>query len=105
MTPRSTARDAARGGPAATCDKRPEPRRILRRLSGDWGTPTWGQVTRMQPGTAQRRTAYSIRALGSTRSAYAGVCTGAGPVSYTHLRAHETPEHLVCRLLLEKKKK
>eukprot|EP00658_Telonema_sp_P-2_P046876 TRINITY_DN35227_c0_g1_i1.p1 TRINITY_DN35227_c0_g1~~TRINITY_DN35227_c0_g1_i1.p1 ORF type:complete len:106 (-),score=13.14 TRINITY_DN35227_c0_g1_i1:2-319(-) len=27
-----------------------------------------------------------------------------GPVSYTHLRAHETPEHLVCRLLLENKK-
>src|SRR5678815_4971442 len=26
-------------------------------------------------------------------------------VSYTHLRAHETPEHLVCSLLLEKKKK
>src|SRR5674536_370556 len=25
-------------------------------------------------------------------------------VSYTHLRGHETPEHLVCRLLLEKKK-
>ena len=24
-------------------------------------------------------------------------------VSYTHLRAHETPEHLVCRLLLEQK--
>src|SRR5678815_3038554 len=24
------------------------------------------------------------------------VCSGA--VSYTHLRAHETPEHLVCRL-------
>src|SRR5674536_373085 len=34
-------------------------------------------------------------------------CASAGPdpVSYTHLRAHETPEHLVCRLLLEKKKK
>eukprot|EP00658_Telonema_sp_P-2_P065376 TRINITY_DN54629_c0_g1_i3.p1 TRINITY_DN54629_c0_g1~~TRINITY_DN54629_c0_g1_i3.p1 ORF type:complete len:185 (+),score=47.69 TRINITY_DN54629_c0_g1_i3:3-557(+) len=30
---------------------------------------------------------------------------GLVPVSYTHLRAHETPEHLVCRLLLEKKKK
>ena len=30
--------------------------------------------------------------------------TTANPVSYTHLRAHETPEHLVCRLLLEKKK-
>src|SRR5678815_5000560 len=26
---------------------------------------------------------------------------GSGSVSYTHLRAHETPEHLVCRLLLE----
>src|SRR5678816_2899431 len=31
--------------------------------------------------------------------------TPRGAVSYTHLRAHETPEHLVCRLLLEKKKK
>ena len=27
------------------------------------------------------------------------------PVSYTHLRAHETCADLVCRLLLEKKKK
>src|SRR5665647_3533464 len=31
--------------------------------------------------------------------------TGARPVSYTHLRAHETDSYLVCRLLLEKKKK
>eukprot|EP00657_Telonema_sp_P-1_P008270 TRINITY_DN2911_c0_g1_i1.p1 TRINITY_DN2911_c0_g1~~TRINITY_DN2911_c0_g1_i1.p1 ORF type:complete len:239 (+),score=33.22 TRINITY_DN2911_c0_g1_i1:211-927(+) len=30
---------------------------------------------------------------------------GHGPVSYTHLRAHETVLDLVCRLLLEKKKK
>ena len=29
---------------------------------------------------------------------------GKSSVSYTHLRAHETPEHIVCRLLLEKKK-
>ena len=28
-----------------------------------------------------------------------------GPVSYTHLRAHETVLDLVCRLLLEKKNK
>src|SRR5665811_2338444 len=36
-----------------------------------------------------------------------GVTGGAGPeaVSYTHLRAHETVLDLVCRLLLEKKKK
>ena len=30
---------------------------------------------------------------------------GAIPVSYTHLRAHETVLDIVCRLLLEKKKK
>src|SRR5660398_337607 len=30
---------------------------------------------------------------------------GVNPVSYTHLRAHETKANLVCRLLLEKKKK
>src|SRR5665647_3868080 len=30
---------------------------------------------------------------------------GIGAVSYTHLRAHETDSYLVCRLLLEKKKK
>ena len=29
---------------------------------------------------------------------------GISPVSYTHLRAHETGRNLVCRLLLEKKK-
>ena len=28
-----------------------------------------------------------------------------GPVSYTHLRAHETSLHLVCRLLLEKRQR
>src|SRR5450759_1267755 len=31
------------------------------------------------------------------------VLTGPQPVSYTHLRAHETRHDLVCRLLLEKK--
>ena len=30
---------------------------------------------------------------------------GISAVSYTHLRAHETGRNLVCRLLLEKKKK
>src|SRR5665811_618781 len=30
--------------------------------------------------------------------------SGTAPVSYTHLRAHETVLDLVCRLLLEKKK-
>src|SRR5680860_1707331 len=31
-------------------------------------------------------------------------CMVYSPVSYTHLRAHETDSYLVCRLLLEKKK-
>eukprot|EP00658_Telonema_sp_P-2_P068031 TRINITY_DN56978_c0_g1_i1.p1 TRINITY_DN56978_c0_g1~~TRINITY_DN56978_c0_g1_i1.p1 ORF type:complete len:330 (+),score=69.26 TRINITY_DN56978_c0_g1_i1:158-1147(+) len=45
---------------------------------------------------------FTERYLGAIR----GACSGSGfaAVSYTHLRAHETPEHLVCRLLLEKKK-
>src|SRR5665254_2835 len=30
-----------------------------------------------------------------------GRLTTIDAVSYTHLRAHETPEHIVCRLLLE----
>src|SRR5665647_3685997 len=33
------------------------------------------------------------------------VVIGPEAVSYTHLRAHETDSYLVCRLLLEKKKK
>ena len=32
------------------------------------------------------------------------LCVATVPVSYTHLRAHETGRNLVCRLLLEKKK-
>ena len=40
----------------------------------------------------------TLRAFGAT------VVPGADPVSYTHLRAHETDSYLVCRLLLEKKK-
>ena len=35
--------------------------------------------------------------------AYYYIESGYYPVSYTHLRAHETEADLVCRLLLEKK--
>ena len=38
-------------------------------------------------------------------SGYNGSDVSVVPVSYTHLRAHETVLDLVCRLLLEKKKK
>src|SRR5678816_3593853 len=43
-------------------------------------------------------------AIGDIRVDQGARTSYANPVSYTHLRAHETPEHLVCRLLLEKKK-
>src|SRR5674536_400150 len=52
---------------------------------------------------------YGTGELGSQLNILTGLQTGiidlcAHTVSYTHLRAHETPEHLVCRLLLEKHK-
>ena len=37
-------------------------------------------------------------------SLHPGKMPAYSPVSYTHLRAHETVLDLVCRLLLEKKK-
>src|SRR5450756_2713560 len=39
-----------------------------------------------------------------TSSQFTSVHACQAPVSYTHLRAHETRHDLVCRLLLEKKK-
>ena len=47
-----------------------------------------------------------IGAISETRDGDSNMYSmGFSAVSYTHLRAHETPEHLVCRLLLEKKKR
>src|SRR5678815_845443 len=43
------------------------------------------------------------RVLAASWNGAARVWEARPSVSYTHLRAHETPEHLVCRLLLEKK--
>src|SRR5450756_2559567 len=46
-----------------------------------------------------------VPALLGRLMAVSGRSMPASPVSYTHLRAHETRHDLVCRLLLEKKKK
>ena len=50
--------------------------------------------------------ARDVEVQGSSTSATEGfvVLGKTSPVSYTHLRAHETVLDLVCRLLLEKKK-
>src|SRR5678815_5943071 len=62
------------------------------------------QLSKDFPGTLKSMSAqgYKLIEMCSPKG-YATI--GFGAVSYTHLRAHETPEHLVCRLLLEKKKK
>mgnify|MGYP003376762094 CR=1 FL=1 len=46
-----------------------------------------------------------VSALGPIANGVADALVRRGAVSYTHLRAHETVLDLVCRLLLEKKKK
>src|SRR5665648_1238121 len=54
---------------------------------------------------AQRRTGLVLHELGDAGTGNVKPPRQFGPVSYTHLRAHETRHDLVCRLLLEKKKK
>src|SRR5674536_111764 len=67
---------------------------LSNRLAGQ-GLPVSGLTPeQMEAFFAARRAAGYFNSL-TSRSLRA--------VSYTHLRAHETPEHLVCRLLLEKK--
>ena len=59
----------------------------------------------------QRRVLPAAERIGQQRQGMVGdivfqrVRHGVVAVSYTHLRAHETKANLVCRLLLEKKKK
>src|SRR5678816_4721280 len=64
----------------------------LRGEEGGGGMPESSRVE-LEENRRPKRLAFSVGELATE------------PVSYTHLRAHETPEHLVCRLLLEKKKK
>src|SRR5678815_3580696 len=65
------------------------------------GEPSAGaQVVTLDPNETDpvRGTTYAQQAL---EGLHKHATQGPWPVSYTHLRAHETPEHLVCRLLLE----
>src|SRR5678816_555996 len=50
--------------------------------------------------TINTTTSATPYALSLTITGTSGTITHTASVSYTHLRAHETPEHLVCRLLL-----
>src|SRR5678815_3026365 len=67
---------------------------------GEGTTPNNGTSTQSNPcGNAGQVQASSVM------NGQCGANDWGNTVSYTHLRAHETPEHLVCRLLLEKKNK
>src|SRR5678815_3870556 len=75
-------------------------------VNNSCGTPLTitGPVVGADPACSGTKT-YTWTYTNCTGTTYPWVYTYTiNPVSYTHLRAHETPEHLVCRLLLEKKK-
>src|SRR5665647_3854229 len=61
-------------------------------LSRSWIREVWDAAT-----DGARTQGVALASVGSLARG------DAGPVSYTHLRAHETDSYLVCRLLLEKK--
>src|SRR5665647_3644117 len=93
-------------GPADLSRAAAGPRAYPRRdpASGDRGVRTRRLLRctgRQHSGTYPHHEADDLLLL---RRQGAVVCCGAGagvrPVSYTHLRAHETDSYLVCRLLL-----
>ena len=70
-----------------------------------FGVPEQGQL-RLSPSEREVELIPGNRAyLLSLTASYIKESYALMPVSYTHLRAHETDSYLVCRLLLEKKKK
>src|SRR5450756_2667637 len=78
------------------------PSTSLRCRSRGAGMPTSMACT-AAPIVTPRLYRVSTHSAGTRRAKHAGHSPTA--VSYTHLRAHETRHDLVCRLLLEKKKK
>src|SRR5674536_220205 len=116
-----------RSGPAdvESPPRRPDSRPGGRRREGGWSGGGWAAMRRTLSPARRAAAACAARSWFSRSRVTALVsaarwdswasscwcCDGGGmrphssrAVSYTHLRAHETPEHLVCRLLLEKKK-
>ena len=72
---------------------------------GRHGSPESGVVITEVPDLELWQLAAWPETLSSAAEKLASACgVDSVPVSYTHLRAHETDSYLVCRLLLEKKK-
>ena len=56
-----------------------------------------------RPQEEEQASSWDLPPLVATLEPPSAMSLSASPVSYTHLRAHETKAKLVCRLLLEKK--
>ena len=85
--------------PRSTLDRSSAASDVYKRQPALWSCPSSRDPTRLP--NAPRRESFQGGAadLGPRQP-----CQAIDPVSYTHLRAHETVLDLVCRLLLEKKK-
>jgi len=68
------------------------------------GVPVYAGLVETARTADRQGLTYGAASLREASSFLRTTLLPAAPVSYTHLRAHETPEHIVCRLLLEKKK-
>ena len=81
-------------------------RRIYEDLARNFGQAQQSAMTSFE--NQQRRQANQASLIGQLAGQESGIggqqTNPNTPVSYTHLRAHETDSYLVCRLLLEKKK-
>src|SRR5665648_1125395 len=81
---------------------------ILRKYVGNFGLGLWYLMKELPDGVGplepENPLIFLNGPLVGTRVPCPTNCTITTPVSYTHLRAHETRHDLVCRLLLEKKK-
>ncbi|WP_030185553.1 ATP-binding protein, partial [Streptomyces capuensis] len=81
-------------GPASVRVKRVGARLRVSVWDGNPELPIFGTASVAGPAAEAGRGLGLVRACAES---FGGFAYGAGAVSYTHLRAHETPEHLVCR--------
>ena len=83
---------------------------IFNEFCTTWGSPTEENIRRAADALKGRGLTYFVIDSGWYKKVGGDWGDGLGDwelceaVSYTHLRAHETPEHIVCRLLIETKK-
>src|SRR5665811_2446887 len=80
------------------------PLRAIRAAAPGMSERGWGRIVNVCS-TAGKRPSAAMPEYSVAKAAELSLSRLFAAVSYTHLRAHETVLDLVCRLLLEKKKK